>query len=93
MKNNGDIRKKLSRVITFLTREEMDFIDKLSKDSLFSTGTKLPRTKIIEAMVDVCMRTGVDAKKVGSKEELMDKIFEAIAREALREGQFRIAKK
>jgi len=29
------------RVITFLTRDELDFLDKIGKDALFSAGTKL----------------------------------------------------
>jgi len=78
-------RQLLSRVITFLTREELDFIDRLSKDSLFSTGTKLPRAKIIEAMVEACRRTGVNGKQIHSKEELMNRIFQAVAKKAMEE--------
>lgn len=85
MKDQPDHKQLLSRVITFLTREELDFIDKISKDSLFSTGIKLPRTKIIEAMVEVCMKAGINGEEVRSKEELMNRIFEAISREAVRE--------
>ncbi len=83
MKKNGSTRQLLSRVITFLTREELDYVDKLSKDSLFSTGTKLPRAKIVEVMVDACMKSGVTGKNVHSKEELLNKIIEAIAKKAM----------
>jgi hypothetical protein len=33
------------RVITMLDRDELEFLDKLGKDALFSTGHKLPITK------------------------------------------------
>lgn len=82
-KNGADKKELLSRVITFLTREEMDYIDKISKDSLFSTGTKLPRTKVVEAMVEVCMESGITGENIHSKEELMHKIFEAITKKAI----------
>lgn len=85
MKERSDQEHLLSRVITFLTREELDFIDDISKDSKFTTGTKIPRTKVIEAIVEACMKAGITGENVGCKEELMNKIFEAIAKKALRQ--------
>jgi len=85
MDSHSEREKILSRVITFLTREELDYIDKVSKDSLFTTGSKLPRTKIIEAMVEACMKAGITGEQINSKEELMRRIFGAVAREAIRE--------
>ena len=32
------------RVITFLTREELDFLDELEKDMYFTHGIHIPRT-------------------------------------------------
>ena len=87
MDSHSEREKILSRVITFLTREELDYIDKVSKDSLFTTGSKLPRTKIIEAMVEACMKAGITGEQINSKEELMRRIFGAVAREAIREGR------
>ncbi|MDD5449107.1 MAG: hypothetical protein PHO42_00715 [Candidatus Omnitrophica bacterium] len=86
MSTQHEKKELLSRVITFLTREELDYIDKLSKDSLFTTGTKLPKAKIIEAMVEACMKKGVTGENIHSKEELMNKIFEEIARKAIFQG-------
>ena len=51
MKNRVDAETR-ERVVTFLNREEVDFLDKLGKDSLFSTGTKLSRAKLISWLVD-----------------------------------------
>lgn len=80
---------QLSRVITFLTREELDFIDKISKDSLYTTGKKLSRSKIMEAMVCACMKTRITGENVRSKKELEDRLFNAISRMALERVQAR----
>lgn len=45
-------QEKIQRVVTFLNREEVDFLDKLGKDALFSTGLKLSRVKLIAWLVD-----------------------------------------
>lgn len=82
-KTRDDSKELLSRVITFLTREELDYIDKLSKDSLYSTGTRISRAKVIEAMVDACMKIGITGENIRSKEELMNKLFNEIAKKAI----------
>lgn len=82
-KTRNDKKELLSRVITFLTREELDYIDKLSKDSLFSTGTKIPRAKVMEAMVEACMKIGITGENVHSKEELINKLFNEIAKKTI----------
>ena len=63
------------RVIALLNREQVDFLDKLGKDALFSTGAKLSRTKIIYAMVNALRTLGVTGSGVRSKEELEQKIL------------------
>ena len=67
-------RNKLGRVVAFLTREELDFIDKLAKDALFSTGRKLTRTDIIRAFVDAIKARFNNAEGVRSECELVKKI-------------------
>ena len=66
------------RVITFLTRDEVDFLDKIGKDALFSAGTKLSRSKIISAVVDVMRKLNLDGRNLKSKRELEAKIMQAI---------------
>ena len=65
------------RVIALLNREQVDFLDKLGKDALFSTGAKLSRTKIIYAMVNALRSLGITGNGVRSKEELEQKIVKA----------------
>ncbi len=74
-------RKELKqKVVSFLNREEIDFLDKLGKDAWFSTGMKLSRTQIIEALVNLMMEMGVKGKGVDSKEELKEHILAGIKR-------------
>ena len=76
-KYNGTMTQT-QRVITFLDRKQVDFLDRLGKDALFSTGSKLSRTKIISAVVDVLMHMNVSGKGVHTPEELGQKINEAV---------------
>jgi len=66
------------RVIALLGRDQVDFLDKISKDALFSTGSKLSRTKIISAMVDVLKDLHVSGRGVKTSDELERKILEAM---------------
>lgn len=76
--NNGHKKIKRQRVIALLTREEMEFLDKLGKDSLFSTGSKLSRVEIISALIDAAMVLDVSADGIKNKEELIQRIIEAL---------------
>ena len=67
-------RPRTHRVIALLNREQVDFLDELGKDALFSTGAKLSRTKIIYAMVNALRSLGLTGQGVRSKEELEQKI-------------------
>ena len=43
----------LHRVVTFLNREELDCLDNISKDILFSEGIKIPRSLLLKEIIDV----------------------------------------
>ena len=45
-------KKRLYRAVTFLNREELDFLDELLKDIYFSKGIKIPRAKLIEEIIE-----------------------------------------
>jgi len=70
-------RQKTHRVIALLNREQVDFLDELGKDALFSTGAKLSRTKIIYAMVNALRSLGITGEGVRTKDELEQKIVKA----------------
>jgi len=81
--SNGDAH----RVITFLTRDELDFLDKVGKDALFSAGTKLSRSKIISALVNVIRKLGIDGCGLSSKKELESRVIKAMEDVSRKKGE------
>ena len=67
--------EQTGRIVAFLTREEIDFIDSLSKDAMFSTGHRLSRTDIVRAMIDAIRVRVIDANGVRSKSDLEKKLL------------------
>ena len=65
-------KKDAYRVVTFLNREELDFLDEVAKDLYFSDGINIPRQKLIEAIIDAFKDQGIKDKK-GIEEELAKK--------------------
>jgi hypothetical protein len=45
-------KKSNYRVVTFLDRAELDYLDNLAKDMYFKYGINIPRTKLIEEIID-----------------------------------------
>jgi len=66
------------RVITLLNREEMDFLDKLGKDALFSTGRKLSYNEILRGLIDFSREIGLSGEKIDSEDALKKKILQQI---------------
>ena len=85
MKNIPD-EEKNQRVVTFLNREEVDFLDKLGKDALFSTGAKLSRSKLIAWLVDFTEGLRINGENIKSEID-----FENRIRGVLQRGQFPLA--
>lgn len=48
----NDKEKKTYRVVTFLHRQELDFLDELEKDLYFTHGIHIPRAKLIEEIIE-----------------------------------------
>ena len=73
------------RVITLLDRKEMDFLDKLAKDALFSTGRKMSHSETLKWLVDFAIEMQMTGEKISSlddfKARLMDKVKERLVRE------------
>jgi hypothetical protein len=80
IKKSNEPERKAHRVITFLTRDELDFLDKIGKDALFSAGTKISRSKIISAIVNVLRKLEIDGSGATSKKELEKRIIKAMKR-------------
>lgn len=77
MKNSLE-EEKNQRVVTFLNREEVDFLDKLGKDALFSTGAKLSRAKLIAWLVDFIENLRINGEDIKSGRDLEIRIMRAL---------------
>ena len=71
--HNGGL--KAGRVVVNLTREELEFIDNIGRDALFSTGKRLTNNKIIKAFIDVMKEIRVRGEGLYSSEELKNRIL------------------
>jgi hypothetical protein len=67
-----------SRVVTFLNRAEIDFLDKLGKDALFSTGLKVSRTKLISWLIDFIKNLNINGENIMSEKDLENRIREIV---------------
>ncbi|MCM8799891.1 MAG: hypothetical protein NC900_04120 [Candidatus Omnitrophica bacterium] len=69
---------KFQRVVTFLNRQEIDFLDKIGKDALFSSGTKLSRAKILAWVVNFLKILDIDGNNLKSELDFQEKIYKKI---------------
>lgn len=67
--------ERLQRVIALLNRDEVDYLDKIGKDALFTKGAKLSRIKIIRAMIEAMKELEIIGRGIGSEEELKEEIL------------------
>ncbi len=69
---------KSQRVVTFLNRDEVDFLDKMGKDALFSSGAKLSRAKLIAWLVDILQGLNISGENLKTEKDLESKIMEVV---------------
>ena len=75
---NHSLKEPMQRVVTFLNRDEVDFLDKLGKDALFSTGLKLSRAKLIAWFVDFIEKLKINGRGIKSETDFEKRIFKYI---------------
>lgn len=66
--------EKNQRVVTFLNRDEVDFLDKLGKDALFSTGLKLSRTKLIAWLIDFMKGLNISGEGIKTERDFENRV-------------------
>ena len=66
------------RVITMLGRQELDYLDKLGKDALFSTGRKLSYNDILRGLIEFAMEAGISGEKIDSVKSLKEKLMQQL---------------
>lgn len=72
-----NVHKEFQRVITFLTRQQVDFLDKVSKDALFSRGHKLSRSKLISILVNILSDLNINGVGISCKKDLAKRILDS----------------
>lgn len=72
--------KENQRVVTFLNRQEVDFLDKLGKDALFTTGIKLSRAKLIAWLIDFIKNLNLSGEGIKSENDFDKKIMEILGK-------------
>ncbi|MGD9015276.1 MAG: hypothetical protein PVI33_04560 [Candidatus Omnitrophota bacterium] len=75
---NYHAKKPMQRVVTFLNRDEVDFLDRMGKDALFSTGLKLSRAKLIAWFIDFIEKLKINGKGIKSENDLEKRIFKIL---------------
>ena len=73
--NNGNGGLKAGRVVVNLTREELEFIDKIGRDALFTTGKRLTNNKIICAFISVMREIKIKGDGLYNSKELKNRIL------------------
>jgi hypothetical protein len=73
-------REENQRVVTFLNRNEVDFLDKIGKDALFSTGLKVSRAKLIAWLIDFVQRLQLTGEGIKSEKDFENKLFEVLTK-------------
>jgi len=68
------------RAIALLNREEIEFLEKLGMDALFSTGHKLTKVDMIAACIDAVIQLKVTGHGVENKKALVEKILTSRAK-------------
>ncbi len=85
MQHNGG-QVVTHRVITMLGRQEMDFLDKLGKDALFTTGRKLSYNDILKALIDFAMESGISGEKIDSAAAFKEKLSSQLSELKVKKG-------
>jgi hypothetical protein len=75
----GGQAKQVHRVVTFLDRSQVDYLDKMGKDALFSTGVKFPRTRIISTLIDLLRKVNVSGEGLRSDGDLEERLMQKIS--------------
>ena len=68
-------KRRQYRVVSFLKRDELDFLDNLSKDIYFSYGINIPRTKLIEEIIEA-FRSSEEISRTEMEEDLIKRFKE-----------------
>ena len=69
---------RAGRVVVNLNRDEFEFIDRIGRDALFTTGKRLTNNKILQVFVDVMKDLAIDGSGVSTCKELRERLRVAL---------------
>jgi len=73
-------KQERARLVAMISRAEMDFLDKIGKDAMFSTGKKLSHTDVISAIIDAVASLEANGRNIHSKQELRERFLSAMSK-------------
>ena len=74
----SEVKKHLHKIIVAVSDEAIDWFYELSKTMKESGGYKLPRSYIVRALINTCMKLDINVKGIKTEEELEERILEAV---------------
>lgn len=78
--------EKRERVVTFLNRQEVDFLDKFGKDALFSSGAKISRAKILSWSIDFLKKLKFNGENIKTECDFERKLMEVFGQKVMGVG-------
>ena len=63
-KNNTESKEILYKIVTFLNREELDFLDNIVKDIFFVKGNKTPRSQVVREIIQMALHLNSFGKTI-----------------------------
>lgn len=88
---SSDSACKTHRVVTFLGRDQLDLIDRIGKDALFSTGAKFPRTKIIACLIELLRWANVSGEGIRTEEDFENRLVAAFRKALVEDSRHETA--
>jgi len=76
----SDVKKGLYKVTITISDEAVDWFYHLSRMMKKKRGYKLPRSYIIRALINVCMKLEIGVEGVKGEKDLEERILDAIKR-------------
>jgi len=74
----SEVEKGLHKVTITISDEVLDWFYQMSRMMKKSKGYKLPRSYIIRALINVCMKLDINVKGVKTEKDLEERILEAV---------------
>lgn len=74
----SEVKKDLRKVTITISDEALDWFYKLSRMMKKKRGYKLPRSYIIRALINVCMKLDINVEGVKTEKDLEERILAAI---------------